>query len=91
MMASISFSRGYRGEDLHLESGPYGMPVLDGNRCIMEIKTLGAMPLWLSATLDDLGIFPSSFSKYGTAYATYVRDRLFPHPEPDHTKETHYV
>ena len=36
----------------------------------MKIKTEGAMPLWLSRALDENGIFPTSFSKYGTAYLT---------------------
>lgn len=35
---------------------------------IMEIKVLGAYPLWLSHCLSDLGIYPVSFSKYGTIY-----------------------
>ena len=34
----------------------------------MEIKTDGAMPLWLSAALNQCKIYPATFSKYGTAY-----------------------
>jgi hypothetical protein len=34
----------------------------------MEIKTAGAMPLWLSEALDELVIYPGRFSKCGTAY-----------------------
>ena len=34
----------------------------------MEIKTVGAMPLWLVRTLSDLKILPISFSKYGKIY-----------------------
>jgi hypothetical protein len=30
------------------------------------------MPLWLSQTLAELEIYPSSFSKYGTCYKDYV-------------------
>lgn len=63
----------YRGEDLRLEHGPYGLPVFPDGMGIMEIKTLGAIPLWLSGALDSLGIYPASFSKYGTAYEKYVR------------------
>jgi hypothetical protein len=36
--------------------------------CIMEIKTLGALPLELTALLSELRIFPTSFSKVGRAY-----------------------
>ncbi|WP_019850264.1 hypothetical protein [Desulfitobacterium dehalogenans] len=38
----------------------------------MEIKIAGAMPLWLSHTLDELEIYPSSFSKYGKAYMSLL-------------------
>ena len=34
----------------------------------MEIKITGGMPLWLCRILNDLGIYPISFSKYGVAY-----------------------
>jgi len=61
----------WRGEDLRLEHGPYGRPVFPEGMGIMEVKTLGAMPLWLSAALDSLGIYPSSFSKYAAAYRLY--------------------
>jgi hypothetical protein len=35
---------------------------------ILEIKSGGAMPLWLAHALDACRIYPSSFSKYATAY-----------------------
>ena len=34
----------------------------------MEVKILNAMPLWMAEIFDKLKIYPSSFSKYGTAY-----------------------
>ena len=34
----------------------------------MEVKTPGAVPLWFSKILDDLAIYPASFSKYSFAY-----------------------
>ena len=61
----------YRSCDLRLENGPSGYPVFPDESGIMEIKTLGAMPLWLADALDELRIFPTSFSKYGTAYLRY--------------------
>lgn len=36
---------------------------------IMEIKTVGAMPLWLVHCLSEMNIMPTSFSKYGKIYA----------------------
>ena len=34
----------------------------------MEIKALGALPIWLVRNLSSLGIYPVSFSKYGSIY-----------------------
>lgn len=62
----------YRTTDLLLEKGSDGKRIIPENRFIMEIKTDGAMPLWMSAALDKLHIFPASFSKYGTAYREFL-------------------
>ncbi len=66
----ITFDRNvrFRDSDLDLASGSYGEVILDKKLCIMEIKALQAMPIWLTDILDELQIFPGSFSKYGTAY-----------------------
>lgn len=58
----------YRTTDLDLASGSYGECISDPKMCIMEIKALNAMPLWLVDALNELQILPGSFSKYGTAY-----------------------
>ena len=39
----------------------------------MEIKTDGAMPLRLSHALDELNIYPASYSKYGNAYTDLMK------------------
>lgn len=58
----------WRKEALYLESGIWGEPLLEEGQRLMEIKIPGAMPLWLSHSLDELEIYPVSFSKYGKAY-----------------------
>ena len=58
----------YRDERVCLKEETNGKLIIDESKIVMEIKTDGAMPLWLSAALDTLKIYPSSFSKYGTAY-----------------------
>jgi len=63
----------WRAEELDLADGPWGEPLLQKGQCLMELKIPGAMPLWLSAALSELGIYPASFSKYGKAYETYLR------------------
>ncbi len=58
----------WRTEDLHLQSGVWGTPLLKRCEYLMEIKIPSAMPLWFSHILDELRIYPVSFSKYGKAY-----------------------
>ncbi|WFR56651.1 polyphosphate polymerase domain-containing protein [Anaerocolumna sp. AGMB13025] len=58
----------WREEELWLESGIFGASLLDQGVQLMEIKIPGAMPLWLAHLLNDLEIFPVSFSKYGKGY-----------------------
>ena len=61
----------YRREGLEAGMGTEGKPVQSCDSVLMEIKTDGAMPLWLSAALDRCCIYPTKFSKYGTAYRDY--------------------
>ena len=42
--------------------------LLPGGEYIMEIKILGAMPLWLTELLSKNGLFSHGFSKYGTEW-----------------------
>lgn len=57
-------------EKLRLRSyGPAeGTQLIEQGWYLMEVKTPGAVPLWFSKILDDLEIYPTSFSKYGRAY-----------------------
>lgn len=57
-----------RKENLQLELGDYGVPYFEEAKYIMEVKTLGAMPLWFVHALSELKIYPVSFSKYGNIY-----------------------
>lgn len=57
-----------RDDDLRLDADHHGIPLLPPEEIIMEIKTDGAMPLWLAQALSACGILPARFSKYGTAY-----------------------
>ena len=61
-----------RSNDLDLRSGDHGLPLLESNQILMEIKIPGAAPLWLARLLSENGIFPTSFSKYGTYYKEFV-------------------
>lgn len=52
--------------------GGRGRLLLGPDDVLMEIKIPDAMPLWLVRALTDMGLFPASFSKYGTCYARYL-------------------
>lgn len=65
----------YDTQHLKLGYPKGGTMILPPNRFILEIKTEGAMPLWLSHTLNELEIYPASFSKYGTAYRDMVNNK----------------
>lgn len=58
----------YRDYDFSLGSGIYGTPLLNKGETLMEIKTAGGLPLWMSHELNRLKIYQTSFSKYGLAY-----------------------
>ncbi len=58
----------YRTYDLSLTSPPCGEPLLSEGQVLMEVKTGGAIPLWLCEVLTKHRIFKASFSKYGRAY-----------------------
>jgi hypothetical protein len=57
-----------RRTGLSLADGPGGDMLLDSSLRLMELKTTGSIPLWLTHLLDNLQIYPTSFSKYGRAY-----------------------
>lgn len=48
--------------------GGEGEEIIPDTELILEIKTAGAVPMWLSAALSKCEIFSAPFSKYGTAY-----------------------
>ena len=58
----------YRETETEMEKGDFGTAITEKDQYILEIKTNGGMPLWLSKALNECGIFPSRFSKYGTAF-----------------------
>ncbi len=66
----ITFDKNLRSRrvNLQLDYGSEGTNYFDDPTCIMEIKILGSMPLWLSKILNELKIYPKSFSKYGSIY-----------------------
>lgn len=68
----------WREEELDLRRGDHGAPLLPGDRILMEIKIPGTAPVWLGHLLSESGVFPTSFSKYGTCYRQNLLERAVP-------------
>lgn len=71
----ITFDNAIVYRDLRAGAGACGQgasrpmtPLLRPGEMLMEVKCAGAMPLWLARALADAHAYPSSFSKYGSAY-----------------------
>lgn len=58
----------FRQVDVSLTLPAGGRRILPEGESLMEIKAAAALPLWLVSELDTLGIYQSTFSKYGEAY-----------------------
>lgn len=63
-----------RRNNLFLEAGFFGEEILDDNQYLMEVKILGAMPLWFTNILSELEIYNTHFSKYGNEFMKYSFD-----------------
>jgi len=61
-----------RQDRLSLAETADGKALLPEGMVLMEIKTSGAMPMWMTKYLNENRIFKTSFSKYGTAYQTMI-------------------
>lgn len=61
-----------RQEELTLSAPVWGTPVLPAGTVLMEIKTDGGIPLWLTNTLTRERIYKQSFSKYGAYYQNCI-------------------
>lgn len=61
-----------RQDNLSLSKEPGGTSLLLEGKVLMEIKTSGGIPLWMTHFLTENHIFKTSFSKYGTAYETLI-------------------
>lgn len=73
----ISFDTNIRSrrDNLKLEDGNYGTLLVQPGLWLMEIKTAKAMPIWLTDLLAREKIRKVSFSKYGTEFKNYIRNK----------------
>ncbi|MBL1224662.1 polyphosphate polymerase domain-containing protein [Enterococcus sp. BWR-S5] len=69
---TFDFNIRYRTEKLDIAAGAEGERVAPEIDVLMEVKALGAYPLWFSEILGELQIYPASFSKYAQTYQRYL-------------------
>ena len=61
-----------RQEELSMSRDVWGERLIGENQVLMEIKTSGGIPLWMTKVLTQERIYKTSFSKYGTAYEKMI-------------------
>ena len=65
---TIDFEPMFDTKNLSLNSHGNHQLLLEKNKCILEIKSAGALPMWMIEEMSKLQIRPQSFSKYGEAF-----------------------
>ena len=65
-----------RQERISFQSDIGGIPVLEEDKVLMEIKCSGGMPMWMAEILSKEKIYKTSFSKYGTAYQKFIYPKM---------------
>lgn len=68
LRVTFDFNIRYRTDDLDMSHGDYGDYIMTEDSVLLEIKASAAYPFWLIKLLENLEIYPISFSKYGTVY-----------------------
>lgn len=61
-----------RTYDIGLDKPSGGTKVLPEGATLMEVKSPGGIPMWLTEILSELRLYKTSFSKYGNAYKDIV-------------------
>ena len=63
----------FRNWEMNLNSCATGISLLPADQRLMEIKTNGVYPLWLTRLLTEKNAGRVHFSKYGLAYQQFIR------------------
>jgi len=69
---TFDFNIRSRTYDIDLAKGDEGELLFDDGRVLLEIKVSASYPFWLVHALEECGIYPVSFSKYGMVYKKFL-------------------
>ena len=64
-----------------------GHSIIPDGKMLMEIKTLGGIPLWMTHALCENKIYPTAFSKYGACYKDHILKQGETEPEQQRIAE----
>lgn len=67
-----------RSENLGLENGPKGLPFVEDDIVILEVKVSNSVPFWLSRLLSEFNFVRQGFSKFCTSIDLLEEENLFP-------------
>jgi hypothetical protein len=65
-----------RTDDIDLAAPLSGCSVLPDGYTLIEVKTIGGIPLWMTKVLTAQHIYKNPFSKYGNAYKQIVLGKM---------------
>lgn len=73
---TFDFAIRARQDHLDLRFGDVGAMLLKEEEVLMEVKVPNSLPLWLCNVFACVGVFPTSYSKYGTCYTEQLYDEF---------------
>ena len=65
---TFDFNIETRRTRLSLAEGSFGKQLLPSDKMLMEVKISGALPLEIARIFSELGVYSTSFSKFGTEF-----------------------
>lgn len=66
----------WRADNITFFAGTSGNVLLENGEVLMEVKNNGSLPIPFVKIMEELKIYPTSFSKYGTVYKILMNNRL---------------
>lgn len=75
LRVTFDFNIRARRDDLDLRLGSHGKRILGEEYILMEVKVDRSVPLWLARLMSQLKIRKQRFSKYGTEFSQYIKNK----------------
>ncbi len=69
---TFDFNIKMRNKNISLFESTDDLYILQDDSVLLEVKTVSGLPFWFIDFLNQNHIYKTSFSKYGTAYTTFI-------------------